>query len=172
MASSMLEVLGSAHSINSINTSRLAAESKGRIQLHRADGIDSAVLPNYPPLTWAAILDNRVGVEGLTHAGAMVNPRDSGDGHTALTAQSILSPRDGYSMSSTQLLLDGGVRQDLRSEGPHALQNALFMQKWGLAKILIDAGTPVTGATCRSHHRCIAAHYISMAELQQILLRS
>lgn len=130
MASSMLEVLDSAHTIKSINISRLAAESKGKIQLYRVDGIDSAVPLNYTPLAWAAILDNRVGVERLIYAGAMVNLRDSGDGHTALTAQSILSPHDDYSMSSTQLLLDGSLRQDLRSQGPHVLQNALLMQKW------------------------------------------
>jgi hypothetical protein len=113
--------------------------------LYRVDGIDSAVPLNYTPLAWATILDNRVGVERLIYAGAMVNLRGSGDGHTALTAQSILSPHDDYSMSSTQLLLDGSLRQDLRSQGLRALQNAFLMQKWGLAKILIDvgAGAPV-----------------------------
>jgi hypothetical protein len=101
MVSSMLEILGSAHTIKSINTSRLAAENKGTIQLRRADSIDSAAPLNYTPLAWAVILGNHVGVERLIHAGAMVNSRDGSDGHIALAAQSILSTRDGYSMSST-----------------------------------------------------------------------
>jgi hypothetical protein len=141
IGSSMLGYPGEAHTVTTINASRRAIARN--CQLGRCDRLDPNIPLTYTPLAWAAILDNDRGVKDLIDAGADVNSRTSGDGHTALTAQSILSPRPGIELKSLSLLLNGGASRDIYSQGSWALENAVTLLNWSLAKLLMEAEAPV-----------------------------
>lgn len=137
----MLKYVGSAHTVTTINASRRAIARN--YSFGRRDGQDIDIPLTYTPLVWAAILDNDIGVKMLIRAGADTNSRTSGNGHTALTAQSILSSRPGNQPNSLSLLLNGGSSRDIFDQGPLALGNALIFSNGSLAVILIEAGAPV-----------------------------
>ena len=160
MPPSSIEDLGFADTVRSINDSPRNNDN-GRIFTLRGDaGAAPDALQPYTPLSWAAALDNDKAVRKLLDAGAEIDSQRNVVGNTALMTQCILNPTPGNQLSSTAMLLHAGASVTLReSMGYTALHNALYMQNWELAKILIRVGAPVSasaGDGCTPLHVCVA----------------